>query len=402
MHTRAIQRVLLCIGLGVLPPMAAWSQPRELGDTVVLRSEVLDQMRTVYVGLPSSYHQSRRSYPVLYLLDANWHFPIVVAQARYLSECRASDIIAPEFIVVGIENIDRDHDFTPTHVPDYKGMSFPTSGGATEFLQFLEQELIPLVDGTYRTVDHRLLAGWSFGGLFTVYAMLERPDLFSAYIGISPSIWWQDDALVKKPFSRALDRPIRFAMTIGADEEGGMNYTAATNFAERFRQAPVDGLEVTFLEIDGAGHNQSLPLAYYRSLRALYSDWLAPDEVVEGGRESVEQHYRELSKSYGYAVPIPEGVLIQLAIKQLEQQDYQGASELFERATRLYPESSTARYLLGRTWHKAGDFEDARREYVAAIDLEARQNPPDGLNLRYYRSRLEEVEGQINSAAAAD
>jgi predicted alpha/beta superfamily hydrolase len=386
----------------MLAPMGAWGQPTDLGDTVVLRSEVLDQMRTIYVGLPASYHQSSRSYPVLYLLDANWHYPVVVSQARYLSECDASDVIAPEMIVVGIESIDRDQDFTPTHVPEYKSMSFPTSGGAPKFLQFLEKELIPLIDDTYRTVDHRVLAGWSFGGLFTVYSMLEAPELFNAYIGVSPSIWWEDDALVQRPFSHSLDRPIRFAMTIGADEDGGMNYTAASDFAERFLRRPMDGLDVTFLEIDGAGHNQSLPLAYYRSLRALYSDWLAPDEVVEGGRESVDSYYREVSKVYGYAVPIPEEVLTRLAIAKLDEKDYRGAASGFEEASRLYPESSRARYLLARTKHKAGEFETAQREYAAAIATEERQQPPDGLNLRYYRSRLKEVERAMNSQADAD
>ena len=127
-------------------PTTIWSQPTNLGETVALRSEVLEELRTVYVSLPASYRQSQRSYPVLYLLDGNWHFPIVASQVRYLSECGASDIIAPELIVVGIENVDRDKDFTPTHVPEYEGMEFPTSGEAADFLQFLTRELVPFIN----------------------------------------------------------------------------------------------------------------------------------------------------------------------------------------------------------------------------------------------------------------
>jgi hypothetical protein len=68
----------------------------------------------------------------------------------------------------------------------------------------------------------------------------------------------------------------------------------------------------------------------------------------------------------------------------------------FEEVTRLYAESSYGHYLLGRVWHKSGDPAAAREEYLRAIQIESNQQPPDGLDLRYYRSRLAEVESQIN------
>ena len=376
----------------ILAPTVGWSQPTRLGETVTLRSEVLDQLRTVYVSLPASYHQSQRSYPVLYLLDGNWHFPVVASQVRYLSECGASDIIVPELIVVGIENIDRDRDYTPTHVPEYQGMSFPTSGGAAQFRRFMTEELIPIIDNSYRTVPHRVLGGWSFGGLFTIDTMLQEPQPFFAFVGISPSIWWQDELLLSRPLRNRFDRSSRLVMTIGADEQGGMSHAAASKFAEQLERDPVEGLEVTFIEIEGAGHNQSLPLAYYRSLRALYADWLAPDEVIESGRRSVEKYYEDLSGEYGFAVPVPEQVLTELGLEHLQAGRLDEARKVFEEITRSYPESSFARYLLGRAWHRSGNLQAARQAYLRAIEIESRQQPPDGLDLRHYRTRLAEVE----------
>lgn len=373
-------------------PAVAWGQPTKLGETVSLRSEILNELRTVYVSLPASYHQSQRRYPVLYLLDGNWHFPVVASEVRYLSECSASDIIAPELIVVGVENVDRDKDFTPTHVPEYKGMEFPTSGHAADFLQFLTRELIPFIEDTYRTVDHRVLGGWSFGGLFTIYTLLEDPAYFNAYLGISPSIWWEEELLLSRPLQRPFKSPSRLVMTIGTEEEGGWSHTAVTKFASQLEERPVEGLEVTLIEIEGAGHNQSLPLAYYRAIRLLYSDWLAPDEVIEASRARVDQYYRELSDRYGYAVPIPEPVLMNLGIGHLQADQPEEARAIFEEITELYPESSYAHYLLGRAWQKSGDPIAARQEYRRAIQIESRQQPPDGLDLRYFRSRLAEVE----------
>lgn len=385
--------LLATIGLA---PTVVWSQPTHLGDTVALRSEVLDELRTVYVSLPATYHQSQRSYPVLYLLDGNWHFPVVASQVRYLSECGASDIIAPELIVVGIENVDRDRDFTPTHVPEYEGMEFPTSGEAADFLQFLTRELIPLIDDSYRTVDHRVLGGWSFGGLFTIYSMIQTPDLFNAYLAISPSLWWEHERLLREPMPGPFEKPRRLVMTIGTEEEGGWTHTAVTKFAAQLQAKPIDGLDLTVIEIDGAGHNQSLPLAYYRAIRALYSDWMAPNEVIEAGRGRIDRYYHKLSDQYGYAVPVPEQALANLGIGNLQAERMEEARLAFEEVTRLYAESSYGHYLLGRVWHKSGDPAAAREEYLRAIQIESNQRPPDGLDLRYYRSRLAEVESQIN------
>jgi predicted alpha/beta superfamily hydrolase len=363
-----------------------------LGETVSVQSEILEEPRTVYVSLPASYSQSERSYPVLYLLDAEWHFPVVASQVRYLSDCSASDIIAPELIVVGLENVDRDRDYTPTHVPEYKGMEFPTSGGAARFRRFLTEELIPWIDSTYRTVPHRVLGGWSFGGLFTIDSLLEGPEPFFAFVGISPSIWWEDELLLGRQIRNPLSQPTRLMMTIGADEQGGMNYTAATKFAEQLERDPVEGLEVTFIEIEGAGHNQSLPLAYYRAIRALYSDWRAPDEVIEAGKARIDRYYEELSKEYGYTLTIPEPVLVSLGIGHLRAERMEKAKTVFEEMTRLYPESSFGHYLLGRTQQKLGQPSAARAEYSRAIEIESKQEPPDHLDMRNYRSRLAEVE----------
>jgi predicted alpha/beta superfamily hydrolase len=367
-----------------------------LGETFSVQSEILDEPRTVYVSLPASYSQSERSYPVLYLLDAEWHFPVVASQVRYLSECSASDIIAPELIVVGIENVDRDRDYTPTHVPEYKGMEFPTSGGAAKFRRFLTEELIPLIDSTYRTVPHRVLGGWSFGGLFTIDSLLEAPEPFFAFIGISPSIWWEDELLLSRQIRDPLRHPTRLMMTIGADEQGGMNYTAATKFAEQLKQVPIDGLDVTFIVIEGAGHNQSLPLAYYRAIRGLYSDWRASDVVIEEGRARIDQYYEELSKKYGYSVTVPEPVLQDLGIGHLRAERMEEAKTVFEEMTRLYAESSFGHYLLGRTWQKMGEPSSAHGEYLRAIQIESSQRPPDHLDMRNYRSRLAEVEAAEN------
>ncbi len=387
---------LLLVVAALATAAAVSSQPTHLGDRVVLRSEILDELRTLYVRLPASYRFSQRRYPVLYLLDAEWHFPFVASQVSYLSECGASDIIAPEMIVVGLENVDRNRDFTPTAVPEYRGMEFPTSGGAARLQRFFKEELIPFVDRSYRTTSHRVLGGWSFGGLFAIHSLMHSAGAFNAYLAISPSLWWDDELLVETPGPEETDPPARLVLTIGSEETGGWTHSAVTRFAERLRERPSAGLKLTFIEIDGAGHNQSVPLAYYRAVRALYSDWLAPDEVVAAGEDPVVRYYQELSVKYGYDVPIPADILIRMGLAHAKAGRLKAARETLERAASQYPEMSMAHYHLGRIRQQSGDLEAAEAAYRRAIDEELRQVPPDGLDLQLFQRQLAEV------AAAAD
>jgi predicted alpha/beta superfamily hydrolase len=161
-------------------------------ERITLHSTVLGEERKVVVRLPEGYDTSETRYPVLYLLDGEFFFQQAAAAVQFLSENAYVDYAAinqpiPKLIVVGIVNVDRNRDFTPTHAPVQGQSRFPTSGEAEEFLDFLETELIPLIDGRYRTHQYRILSGWSLGGLLTVHAFLDRPGLFSAYLAISGS-----------------------------------------------------------------------------------------------------------------------------------------------------------------------------------------------------------------------
>jgi len=60
------------------------------------------------------------------------------------------------------------------------------------FLKVINQEIIPFIESNYRVLETgRGLAGYSFGGLFALYALLHTPKTFTHYIAGSPSMWKQ-------------------------------------------------------------------------------------------------------------------------------------------------------------------------------------------------------------------
>ena len=183
-----------------------WAQTSgeiSIGQGFGIRSEILGENRRYRIHLPDSYDEdwfySNHRYPVMVLLDGDTHFHSASGMVDFMSNNGSEQI--PEMIVVAVSNTDRTRDMTPTYsLIDSRGrenQGFSSSGGADVFLSFLEQELLPHIDSSYRTIPYRVLVGHSFGGLFAVHAFLERSS-FQAYLAIDPSLWWDEEGLVQQ------------------------------------------------------------------------------------------------------------------------------------------------------------------------------------------------------------
>ena len=157
-----------------------------------LKSAVLGEERIVLVRTPDDYERSGQQYPVLYLTDGDRQMSHTISTVEFL----ARNGRIPELIIVGIINTDRTRDLTPTNgtlkAPGGQPQRFPTAGGADKFLKFIETELIPSIEADYRTQPYRVFAGHSFGGLFALHTMMTRPEVFNAYIAVSPTFPWDD------------------------------------------------------------------------------------------------------------------------------------------------------------------------------------------------------------------
>jgi len=155
------------------------------------QSKVLDQNRRYLVSLPERYYSNNRHYPTLYVIDGDFQFQHTSALITNLS--RMGKI--PPMIVIGVANQgQQDYIYHTTWASEDN----PEYGGAPLFNRYLEQELVPLINKNYRTNSQQALAGYSLGGLFTTYAMMQADTSFNAFIAMSPSAWFDNESLTKK------------------------------------------------------------------------------------------------------------------------------------------------------------------------------------------------------------
>ena len=161
------------------------SQVRKLTSSIVANQKYVLQMM-----LPANYENSNKKFPVLYLMDLQWDFPLLTA----LYGQQYYDGFIPEMIIVGVTwggtkpNPDslRARDYTPT-----TEARSPQSGGAQQYLSALKNEVFPFIETNYKAdKNDRALIGCSLGGLFTLYALFTEPGLFQRYVAATPAIGW--------------------------------------------------------------------------------------------------------------------------------------------------------------------------------------------------------------------
>lgn len=218
--------------------------------TCLMKSKITKRTYRISVSLPlASFETSNRSwpfdnplkkYPVVYLTDANYYFGMVSEMTRAMSWCGATT----DAIIVGIGYpedanppeawrdaiVGRTYDFTP--IKDEKGDVADSewlkrkvvSGGAPNFLQFIKQELIPVIEKKYPAdPKKRVIAGHSLGGLFAAYTLFNEPTLFNSFLICSPSLYMHDRLIfrLEEQYAKRHKRlAAKVYLSVGELEEG--------------------------------------------------------------------------------------------------------------------------------------------------------------------------------------
>jgi predicted alpha/beta superfamily hydrolase len=303
-HPRAILTIAFICFTAVPLARAVECKSTASGDLRIhaLASDIFNNARSIRVLLPPGYdaaeNRSKR-YPVLYMLDGQNLFDACRSEVSH-EEWRVDETVyrlirekaIPEIIVVGVDHAGakRAYEFLPYRDSFNPDLEEPAG---KYFPDFLATEVLPFVNGQYRTLTgqgNTALGGSSYGGVATLYALLARPQTFGYGLIESPSIWVGMGQLIRDT-SPLVAVPRKVFMAFGSGEmsrgEGerlvqGFFSTVAANF----KAAGYDDSTFRYVYEQGAKHTES---AWARrlpdALKFLFGDWKPQPETSDAGKQ---------------------------------------------------------------------------------------------------------------------
>ncbi len=209
-------------------------------EIIDLKSNHNETEYSLFIRLPNEYKTNNKSYPTLFLLDPQYLF----------SACYGVQRIYENYIIIGIGHkdldfkeldqekrghiieINRDRDFLPWKLDKkifVEGVSeteideiISASGQAEKFAQFINHQVIPLIDQKFRTTKERTLIGHSFGGVFVSFMLFCHPENFAKFLAITPvlaSEYYQEKKMFEV-LKRKIPDTRKFAyFSIGGEEK---------------------------------------------------------------------------------------------------------------------------------------------------------------------------------------
>jgi uncharacterized protein len=397
---------ILALSLAFLPLPASAQAPNpdiKIGERFSLRSAVLNEERPYLIYLPASYGEgsnARQRYPVLYLLDGDAHFHSATGVVQFMSGGVNRNLQIPEMIVVAVLNTDRTRDMTPTHSRvGFDGKDAPyfeTSGGGDAFLKFFKDELCPRIDSTYRTMPYRILVGHSLGGLLALHALVNAPETFNAYIAIDPSVWWDNQLLVRRAESRLKELRnaheavyITMANTPGVEARDRKVGEGATRRLARVLQSAAPGVRCSLRYFDAEDHGSVPLLSLYHGLLNIFDGYKLWVDADRQEPSDLSAHFKRQSERLGVTLLPPEATVNGMGYYLLYQaKNVDKAIEYFKLNVANYPDSPNVYDSLAAAYTVKGDKALAIENLEKALKLNP-SNESTAKHLRELRGQRE-------------
>lgn len=222
-------------------PALAAEEPAPPHTTFTMESKAVAETRRINVYTPPDYETAKDTrFPVLYMPDGGMQEDFPHLSTTIDTAIRAGEM--RPLILVGIENTERRCDVTgPTEVEEDRKIA-PRVGGSVAFRRFIAEELMPEIGRRYRVTDETGIIGESLAGLFIVETFFLQPELFDTWIALDPSLWWNNEELVKKAGERLKTRKELRGTTLYLAAAEKDIAAATARLAEILRATPPAGL----------------------------------------------------------------------------------------------------------------------------------------------------------------
>lgn len=322
----------------------SYSQNSVLNDKLTIDSDILNEKREIWIGLPTNY-DSTLSYPTIYVLDAEDQFDITYAITKELA---INDKI-PNHIVIGIPYVNpkkRIYDlsfttnsFNSNGKPDSLIATYFSNnltGGGPKFLSYLSNEIVPLVNSIYSTNGFDIFIGHSASGYFGAYILtLKSPfEVFELY---DPSIWYNNGDPIKH-FSETFDKEIQVNVFISSANAGKERQQYNIDTHNDFHNQLLKHNINSELKIYEEGHSSVRLPSLIDGLSSLYKGYsigtIMPTDTITV--DDVFKHYLEFSKKVKFDFTPPAEAFRWTGYANHTQKKWKEAIKAYEACSNFY------------------------------------------------------------------
>ncbi|WP_170940684.1 alpha/beta hydrolase-fold protein [Pseudoalteromonas sp. NBT06-2] len=322
---------------------------KNIEKSMVLASKFASHDLKFKVYLPDGYKgDSDERYPVFYTTAGGSRINVLKEQLAWLSHVGFGAL--PKVIIVTVPYIEVETDMEPKYIS--------ASGINSDLtIEVLNHEVMPYINKNFQTHPFNILEGFSSSGNFPLYVLAAKPELFNAYISVSPALVLDKSGLLAK-FDKRLTSDIyknkSLYLSLGSftnnaplfeGVEKALNYYANNEFnwhtedfrTDNYMTQPMIGVSL--------------------AVQRLFSDRNPKDmaQFKTSGVKGILAYYNKLKVKYGYALS-STNALMDLSYMQIEGDQYDEAIKTLELVVNQSPENT---YYLTR---------------LASAQLEAKQN----------------------------
>lgn len=311
-------------------------------------STVLNEKRPISIFFHKNFESDKiEKYSVLYLLDGNENLESVTALVNYLSNKRFSRL--PNLVIVAIPNMDRTRDLTPALADseDKRSSTYPNSGGLANFTAFMEKELVPHINNKIANSGFNILVGHSFGGLAATHMMINKPDLFNAFIIIDPSYWWDgattlpklntylntDDASNKNIFLALANNVVYSTQELVHEEHFDAIQTVGKEYLP---QSKLNKKQWKFKFYEDDEHGTIPVPALYDGLKFLFKEIDLPMKSIIKDPTILEDCYSNLAEQLHCEILPSRRTFIDLIVFAKSRGEVENAKKLREMGLKIY------------------------------------------------------------------
>nr|WP_298792654.1 alpha/beta hydrolase-fold protein [uncultured Allomuricauda sp.] len=334
----------------------------------IFESFKLQERRDVSYYFPEDYSKDKK-YPLLVVLDAEYLFDIVVANAKFYSRHHRM----PEAIIVGVDQAENDLRWEDCDFDQTSGL--PTEKGAL-FYEFLGTELIPYLETQYNVAPFKMFIGYDITANFGNYFLFKDKSLFNSYLSISPVLATEMESRVPARLSD-LDQQIFYNVVLEKEPTEERQRILQMNNA--IKSIDKESLHYFFDEYKDADHVSIAAYGISKAFDNVFkifrpitpkeykTEILASDEPVF---KYLQDRYDMIESLLGFRKPVELNDIMAIYAASLKKEDFESLKPLAEVCKKQFPDTMMGFYFEGEYYEQLGEPKKAFKTFEKAFQME--------------------------------